>query len=212
MAERVLIKTAQEWGGSYDEIHDVIYRAHEQNRKNGIYYRSSLLDGEGIKNKVGKGATFVAIKDNQVIGTGSVSIRKGKYWYDKGLPVAHFCLDAVLPEYQGKGIMNRLDKQREQFAISSGAKLIRTGTAEKNVIQRNRYIKMGLIPVDFLVTKGNSYFSVMYVKWLDESVAQKKWKCLLHMWKSEVRIKISYTPKGEKTIFGKFLSKIGMKV
>ena len=205
MAERVLIKTAQEWGGSYDEIHDVIYRAHEQNRKNGIYYRSSLLDGEGIKNKVGKGATFVAIKDNQVIGTGSVSIRKGKYWYDKGLPVAHFCLDAVLPEYQGKGIMKAIDNEREKYAVMNGARLIRSGTAEKNIIQNNKFKRTGFVPVDYLVTKGNDYYSVMYAKWLDESVVQKKWKCKMMFIKSKAIVKLLLKPNGEKTMIGKII-------
>ena len=44
MLERVIIKTAEEWGGSYDEIHDVIYQAHEMNRQKGINYKSALLD------------------------------------------------------------------------------------------------------------------------------------------------------------------------
>lgn len=211
MSEIVIIKAAQEWGGSYEEIHDVIYQAHEQNRQKGIYYKSSLLDGEGIKKKVGDGTTFVALLNNHIIGTGSVSLRKGKYWYDKGLLVAHYCLDAVLPEYQGKGIMKEIDIEREQYAISNGAKLIRSGTAEKNTVQRKRFKKNGFVPVEYLVTKGNGYYSVMYAKWLDESVTQKNRKCLLHKWKSEVIIKLSYTSKGEITFFGKVLSKLGIK-
>ena len=207
MSEKgIIVKSIQEWGGSYEEIHEVLYRAHQKNRENGIVYKSSLLDGEGLRNKVGEGITYVALLGDHLVGTASVSLRKGKYWYDKGRLVAHYCLAGVLPEYQGKGIMKQIDVTRESFAISNGAKLIRSGTAEKNYLQRNRFLRNGFIPVDFLVTKGNGYYSVMYAKWLDASIAQKPWKCKLHKIKSELKVRLTLTSNGARTVLGRALS------
>ena len=55
---------------SWDEIHEVLWKAHEQNRKKGVIMSYPSLSGEEIKNKIGdKGKLFVAIEDNKVIGT-----------------------------------------------------------------------------------------------------------------------------------------------
>ena len=205
MDDVIIIKTIQEWGGSYDEIHEVLYRAHQANRDRGIVYKSALLDGNGIRNRVGNGMTLVAIKDDIVIGTASVSLRTGKYWFDRGLLVAHYCLAGVLPEFQGQGIMKKLDEIRDSFAISYGAKIIRSGTAEKNIIQRKKFKKTGFIPVDFLVTKGNGYYSVMYAKWIDTSIAPSKFFCRLHHFKSKIRTRLFYKPDGSKRMVGKVL-------
>lgn len=207
MPEEILIKTVQEWGGTYDEIHSVIYQAHEQNRKKGLVYQSSLLDGDRIKQRVGNGVTYVAISDGKVVGTGSISLRKGKYWFDKGVLVAHYCLSAVLPTYQGKGIMKKIYREIEHFSVLSGAKLIRSGTAEKNVIQRHIFKQLGFFPVDYLVSKGNGYYSVMYAKWLDQSIAQNKWKCIVQMIKSKMKIRLLYSAEGDKTKFCQLLLK-----
>lgn len=204
----IKIQSIEEWGGSYDEIHEVLYHAHQQNRERGIVYKSAYLTGEEIKNRIGNGVTFVAIDNSKVVATASVSLRKGKYWYDKGLLVAHYCLDAVLPEYQGKGIMKKIDEQRDLFAIVSGAKLIRSGTAEKNEIQRKKFINNGFIPVDFLVTKGNGYYSVMYAKWIDISAQPDLKTCKRLYNRSKIKTKLSYNRDGKITPFGKMLSKL----
>lgn len=202
----IKILSAEEWGGDYEEIHAILYSAHQQNRNNGIVYKSAFLTGEEIKKRVGNGITFVAVDDSKVVATASVSMRKGKYWYDKGQLVAHYCLDAVLPEYQGQGIMKRIDQQRDLFAVQIGAKLIRSGTAQKNRIQRKKFKKQGFVPVDFLVTKGNGYYSVMYAKWLDASVAKKTITCLFQYYKSKIKTILLYNKNGNKTIFWKSIS------
>lgn len=204
----IKILSVEKWGGSYEEIHAVLFRAHQQNRAKGIVYKSAFLTGEEIKSHVGKGVTFVAIDDSKVVGTASVSMRIGKYWYDKGLVVAHYCLDAVLPEYQGQGIMKSIDKQRDLFAIQEGAKLIRSGTAQYNSIQRKKFEKQGFVPVDFLVTKGNGYYSVMYAKWIDISIKPTNNACRRQYLKSIFRTWLFYKKNGRTTLIGKVLKKL----
>ncbi len=212
MSEEITIKTLQEWGGTYDEIHDVLYQAHENNRKKGIVYQSSLLSGDELRKKIGDGITYVAIKDDRVVGTGSVSMRVGKYWYDKGLTVAHFCFDAVLTDYQGQGIMKQIDAVKYAYAASRGAQIVRSGTSEKNIIQRERYKRDGFTPVDYLVSRGNNFYSVMYAKWLDDSVSQNKLKCWLHMWRSRIRVRIMNDLNGSTGFLAKLKNRLGKTI
>lgn len=207
MSEPIVIKTIQEWGGSYDDIHEVLYEAHRHNRQRGLVYKSTLLNGAELQRKVGDGITYVALIEGRPVGTGSAYFCTGRNWYDKGVLVAHYCLAGVLPEYQGKGIMSQLYSAIEQYAITRGAKIVRSGTAERNAIQRSFFKRYGFIPVDFLISKGNDYFSVMYAKWLDPSVAHSYFKCKLHMIRSACKMRLLYTSTGKKSFVGKVLRK-----
>lgn len=186
--DSLVIKTAEDWGGSYEAIHQVLYRAHQKNREYGLIYKSAFLSEAEIKEIVGNGVTFVALLGEKVIGTASVSMRLGTYWFDKGLLVAHFCLDAVLPEYQGRGVMTALDKYRTQYANTHDARAIRSGTAMKNSIQRKKFKRDGFIPVRCLVSKGANYDSIMYIKWLDRVSPYSKNYCRYQTLKSYLKI------------------------
>lgn len=175
----ILIKSIKETIYSFDLISQVVSFAHEVNREKGLFYRTASMSGEQIKKVVANGDTFVAIIEDAVVGTASVALHKGIHWYDRGRLVAHYCFDAVLPEWQGNGIMKLLDERRDQFTLESGAEIIRSGTAEGNIIQRKRFIKQGFLPIDYKFIKGNNFFSVIYVKWLNTSKTIPKWKCFL---------------------------------
>ncbi len=55
---------------SWDEIHEVLWKAHEKNREKGIIMASPSLSCEEIKNKIGnKGKMFLAIVGDKVVGT-----------------------------------------------------------------------------------------------------------------------------------------------
>ena len=208
--DEIVVKSADEWGGSYDEIHHLIFKAHLKNREKGIVYKSTSYTGEQIKQRVGNGVTFVAFKDDVLVATASVSLCLGTKWYEKGVIVAHYCLDAVMPEFQGQGIMKIIDLFRYNFSIASGAKIIRSGTAEKNSIQRSKFIKNGFIPCDYIATKGNDYYSVMYVKWLDPACAHSNMYCRYKYYKSFIRVRLLRKKGGNKTCFGNVLTKIGI--
>ena len=179
-ASNIRFYTFDEAGVTYDQIHEVIFKAHERNRNKGLYYRTVDYTGEQIKNKIGNGATFVALDDKTIVATGSVGIHTGKSWYDKGLLVAHYCFDAVLPEYQRKGIMTAIDKLRDEFSANNGVSVIRSGTAEKNYPQRQKFDRQGFIPVDYQRFSGNSFFSVLYAKWTDKDRKPSRFNCFLH--------------------------------
>ena len=194
----IVIATAEEWGGSYEILHQVIYKAHNNNRERGLFYTTSLLSGTQIKEKISDGITFVALRNDEVVGTASVIIKIGKNWYDKGLQVAHYCLDAVLPEYQGCGIMKKMDEYRNAFSISRGAKLIRSGTAEGNLIQRTKFRRQGFKAVDCLSIKGNSFYSVMYAKWIDKTEKPPALLIAVNYFFRSIKTKALYLKGGNK--------------
>lgn len=185
-----VIKPVQETTASYDDIHDLIFKAHESNRKKGMIFKTSLMNGDQIKQKVGVGITYVAVDKETLIGTASVSLHPGENWYDKDLLVAHYCFDAVSPEYQGRGVMNAIDRYRFSFSLSSGAKILRTGTAERNTVQRRRLIKNGFSPIDYKRLSGNSFYSVIYVKWVNEQDRFPSWECFLYYYYKMVKVRI----------------------
>ena len=83
---------------SWDEIHEVLWKAHEQNRKKGVIMSYPSLSGEEIRNKIGDhGKMFVAIEGEKVIGTLALINKVGKQWYNSG-QYGYMCFGAVLPE------------------------------------------------------------------------------------------------------------------
>ena len=192
----VEIKLIQETEVSYDQIHDIIYRAHIVNREKGLFYRTAIFSGEMIKERVGDGLTFVAFVENKAVATASVCLHIGRHWYDKGLLVAHYCFDAVLPEYQGKGIMSIIDGYRDSYALSSSVKVIRSGTAEGNIAQRNKFMHQGFVPVDYRYFDGNDFYSVLYARWMDDKYKRSKFVCVVHycisMFYTKIRFNLAH--------------------
>ena len=58
---------------SWETIHDVLWEAHAENRKNGVFMRYPSLSGEEIKRRIDdNGKMFVAIEDGKVIGSAAL--------------------------------------------------------------------------------------------------------------------------------------------
>lgn len=188
----VVVKDIKDTDISYSQIHSVISRAHEKNREKGLFYRTVNMSGDEILKRVGQGVTYVAFDGDRLVATASVGLHVGKDWYDNGVLVAHYCFDAVLPEYQGRGIMTQIDQVRDAFSHSSGAKVIRSGTAEINVIQRNKFKHQGFTPVDYRCFDGNNFFSIMYARWLDEEFRKSKIRCSLHFIYSRIKTRARF--------------------
>ena len=55
---------------SWDEIHNVLWEAHEDNRSKGVVMDNNSLPGDKIRDRIGKdGKLFVALDDDKVVGT-----------------------------------------------------------------------------------------------------------------------------------------------
>ena len=102
---------------SWDEIHEVIWKAHESNRQNGINMRFPTLLGEEIRKRVeGNGKMFVALDGKKVVGTAAIRRKNLDLWCGKG-EYAYLCFASVLPEYSRQGIYKQLYIYRERERV-----------------------------------------------------------------------------------------------
>ena len=117
---------------SWDEIHEVLWNAHEQNRKKGVIMSYPSLSGEELKDMIGNhGKMFLALEDNKVVGTLALIVKSGKKWYNTGV-YGYLCLGAVLPEYSGKGIYRSLYQVAETSAKQMKLSVLTRDTNENN--------------------------------------------------------------------------------
>lgn len=149
---------------SWDDIHDVLWKAHGQNREQGMNMALPALPGEEIKKRIeGNGKMLVAICDDRVVGTAAIKRKTAKLWCGN-TEYAYICFASVLPEYNGKGIYKALDIKREELALSMGLDKMLGDTHEGNEHRLSIAKKAGYKFVDLSVWKD--HYNVVMVKWL----------------------------------------------
>lgn len=148
---------------SWDEIHDVLWKAHEKNRAKGIIMFYPSLSGKDIKSKIGaNGKMFVALDGDKVVGTLALIKKTGKKWYCTG-DYGYLCFGAVLSDYSGKGIYRSLYQIAEPTARKMGLTLLTRDTNEHN----ERMLK---------ITKQEGYHFVEYKAYKDHfNIVRAKW-------------------------------------
>lgn len=165
---------------SWDEIHNVLWKAHEQNRQKGIVMQLPTRSAEELQKYVGEGKMFVAINDDKVIGTLALVIKEGKQWYNRG-SYGYVCLGAVLPDYSGKGVFRLLYDQTEKEAMRLNLSVLIRSTNHKN----SRMLK---------ISKKEGYHFVAYRACPDHfNIVRAKWlnKCPYPMWYLKIRFQLS---------------------
>ena len=166
MGESIQVIEKPDWV-SWDDIHDVLWAAHEKNREKGLSMRYASLSGDEIRQRIeGNGKMFCAIDNGKVVATSAIVRKPSKMWYDKGLSdYAYFCFASVLPEYAGRGIYKQFYLRREAECKEMGLNRILFDTHEKNtrVIEIN--CKNGFVPVDYKFYRD--HFNIVMVKWLE---------------------------------------------
>ena len=169
MSSGIQYTTKPDWL-SWDEIQECQFLAHASNRKNGLHMHCQELTGVELEQNIGDGVCFVAIKGRDVIGTCSVKIigkLKRWSWWNKDNRCAYFCMDAVLPEYQGKHVYSELQKMRYEYVRSHGLNVIEIDTAEYNINMLSLLKRQGFQKVSFSAYKNCNYYSIILAKWID---------------------------------------------
>ena len=150
---------------SWDDIHDVVWKAHENNRKKGVIMSYPSLPGEKIKEKVGKdGKMFIALDGDKLVGTLALIKRYGKKWYCSG-DYGYLCFGAVLSEYSGKGIYRSLYQLAETTAKQMGLEILTRNTNEHNVRMLKITKKEGYHFVEYQACKD--HYDIVRAKWLN---------------------------------------------
>ena len=147
---------------SWDEIHNVLWKAHEQNRQKGIVMQLPALSAAELQKHVDGGKMYVAMDGNKVVGTLALIIKEGKQWYNKGR-YGYLCLGAVLPDYSGKGVFRLLYDVAEKEAQQHRLSVLIRDTNEKNA----RMLK---------ISKKEGYHFVAYIAYRDHfNIVRAKW-------------------------------------
>ena len=154
---------------SWDEIHNLLLAAHKKNIEKGVVMQTTTLTGEEIKKHLGPdGRCFVAYCGDKLVGTTSVRIAKGNKWYDEGKIVARGAMSAILPEYQGLGLLDDMNVLRDKYISEKEVQMLEGDTAEDNMLVRKLVSKKGFKEVRFFPAKNQNHFSVFFVKWLGD--------------------------------------------
>lgn len=172
MSDCIQIMEKPDWV-SWDDIHDVLWKAHERNRENGIIMRYPSLPGDEIRKRIeGKGKMLVAIEGNKIVGTSAIIFKEQNMWCGKG-QYAYCCFDSVAPENQGKGIYRLLCVQREKEARLKGVERMLLDTNETNQREIDVVLRNGFKKVAYRFWKD--HYNVVFVKWLDRSPFSDKY-------------------------------------
>ena len=185
---------------SWDEIHEVLWKAHAENREKGMNMAFPALPGEKIREILEKarGKMFVALdENNKVIGTAAIKVKSVNLWCGSG-DYAYFCFAAILPEHRGNGIYKSLYIYRERESLKMGLDRILFDTHEHNrrIIDVNS--RHGFKPVDISVWKD--HYNVVMVKWLN-GCPYSDWFCKLQFLAHKCYRKLRFKP-GKVKRFG----------
>lgn len=165
--EEIKVMEKPDWV-SWDDIHELLHVAHKKNIEKGMIMNTTTMSGVEIPKYLGEeGRCFVAFCGNQIIGTTSVRISIGKKWYDKDKIVAKGAMSAILPKYQGLGILEEMNVLRDAYITEKGVQILEGDTPEENIVVRKFVKRNGFKEVRFFPASHQNHFSVYFVKWLE---------------------------------------------
>lgn len=183
---------------SFDDIHNILWKANEENRKNGFVLKTSNLLGEQLKARLGNdGKCFVALDNDRLVGTISVGFVKCNTWYAKGL-VANYKLAAVIPEYQGKHINTLLSQKVFDSAKEKGCSVIVLDTAENNSHAIAVYKHMGFELIGYKAITEGDHYSVIMAKWLHDDRPFSAFYCRLRFLVKKSYVRLRFTCDNKK--------------
>lgn len=149
---------------SWDDIHDVLWNAHKENRQKGINMHLPTLSGEELRKFIeGRGRLFVAMDGEKVVGTLGFVVKEGNKWYNRGR-YSYSCLGAVLPEHGGKGVIRALGDKVREAELESGVDVLTSNTNEKNARIQKVLAQRGWVLVGYQACKD--HYDKVYAKWL----------------------------------------------
>ncbi len=185
---RIVIVEKPDWV-TWEEIHQILWKAHEQNRQKGMFMVLSAKSAEELQKYIeGRGKMFVALDGQRVIGTLAIIVKEGHRWFNNG-QYGYACLGAVLPESSGKGVFRAMYDKMEAEAIQMQLPLIIRDTHENNARMLKISKKEGYQYVSYKVCKD--HFNIVRAKWLN-GCPYPHWYIKLRFLLSKFKLKTRY--------------------
>lgn len=165
MEQTIQIIEKPEWV-SWEDIREVVWKSHAENRGNGITNAFPSLPSDEIRRKVGdKGKMFVALDGKKVIGTWAVLIMNKRKWFTSG-EYAYECFVTVLPEYRKFRVYFLLSRTATDYIRNKGLSLTTGDAHENNKTILKLKLREGYQYVAYKACKD--HYNVVIAKWLNE--------------------------------------------
>ncbi|HLO99324.1 MAG TPA: GNAT family N-acetyltransferase [Fimbriimonas sp.] len=114
-----------------DAITELLHRAYRRNAEQNLHFVATHQDSTVTKERLARGATFVAESEGQIVGTITVSwVTEPMGEFQPTIPTMSFNQFAVDPSRQGEKIGDRLLNQAEEQARTMGVQQICCDTAQ----------------------------------------------------------------------------------
>lgn len=164
MGQNIQIIEKPDWV-SWEEIHEVIWESHADNRQKGIIMAFPSLPGEEIRKIIGDvGKMFVAMDGEKIVGTYAIIVRSNsKLWFIRS-NYGHLCFISILQDYRGKGVYRLLADACENIAAQKDLSVLTFDTNEHNLKIQNIKEKEGFVWVSYKACKD--HYNVIMAKWL----------------------------------------------
>ena len=191
--EEIKVMPKPDWV-SWDDIHELLMAAHKRNIEKGMTMNTTTMSGEDLKKHLGEeGRCFVAFCGDKLVGTTSVSISVGKKWFDKNKIVSKGAMSAILPKFQGMGILEEMNELRDAYIVEKGVQVMEGDTPEENMVVRKFVARNGFKEVRYFPASQQNHFSVYFVKWLEGCPFSDKY-IKRYFTISKILTKIQYKP------------------
>lgn len=190
MGEIVIVKKPD--SVSFEDIHELLYQAHQVNRDNGFTIGTGLMSGEQLQEHLGENSVcFVAMDGDKVVGTTSNRVRHYRHWCAEG-DVVERVMTGVLPEYKGRHIYEKLNQAAVQDARERGVRYLEVRAADQNHTILKLNLRNGFKKIDF-TTAGKDHYTVILLKWLDRC-PYPDWFIKFRYELKRIYIKLRYKP------------------
>lgn len=155
---------------SWNDLAELQYKAHADNRSNGVDQNCAHMNGEQLRTSLGDGKCIVAIVDGNLVGMACYQIIDNfrGFWFCNGKRVASLLYTAILPEYQKGAIFFKLIMTRNMFLEEDHAEVVITDTHFKNNKMRELFRLYGYKEVLWKKFSSCKYYSVVYARWINE--------------------------------------------
>lgn len=185
---------------SYEEIHELLYAAHDENRKKGIFIKTANMSGKELEKHIGENGTcFVVMDGSKLAGVIAVRDVIRNKWYAKGHVLDQIIL-GVSPEYTGKHISSILHEKVVEYAIQNNYNAIEARVAHQHINMQNLDRHWGFRYVDYISFKGIDHYTTVLYKWVHGCPYSQKY-CDFRFNLKKILVHLRYKP-GKQKRFG----------
>jgi ribosomal protein S18 acetylase RimI-like enzyme len=153
---------------SVSEVTRLLHAAYASLAARGFRYVASHQDDDVTRKRLARGFPLIVEREGRMIGTVTLYPPRAESlvaWYRRP-GVFHFGQFGVLPEFQGRGIGNRLMEELERRARARGAEELALDTAEGAADLVGWYTRRGYRFIEHVSWPVTNYRSVVLSKTL----------------------------------------------